>query len=216
MARTPIAPTAQASVLLSSRRRCCICFGLYRDTSLKQGQIAHLDGNSANSSGDNLAFLCFDHHDQYDSETRQSKNFTPLEVKQFRAELHSAIQLAFGGEVAFGEARAVVDPISGHYVREGAYESADLRVQRMADGRFHITGLALWGKGRQYGPHVGELDFVAELKGDTIDYSRAYPDHEQYHVVMRFAGQQLTVKEENWQGIFGMNVNFQGEFQKAS
>ena len=216
VSRKPIAPTTQAAALIRSRRRCCICFGLNRDTSLKQGQIAHLDGNPANSAEDNLAFLCFDHHDQYDSTTRQSKNLTLIEVKQFRAELHAAIELAFGAEVRFGEAHGVVDVVSGHYIREGDYESAEIRVQRMTDGRYHVKGLALWGKRRQNGPHLGELDFIAEIAGNTIEYSSAYPGEKKYHAVLRFTDERLTVAEENWVGTFGMNVRFSGEYEKAS
>jgi len=218
VARKPISPTTEAGVLVKSRRRCAVCFGLNRDTSLKQGQIAHLDANSANSAEDNLAFLCFDHHDQYDSTTRQSKNFTPIEVKKFRAELYAAIDMAFRAEVRFGEAQGVVDPISGHYIRAGDFESADLRIQLMADGRYHISGLALWGKGRQFGPHLGELDFIAEMRADTIEYSSAHPMSEgkRYQAVLRFSEGYLTVTEENSAGNFGMNVNFLGEYEKAT
>jgi hypothetical protein len=211
MAREPISANTQAIILLKSRRRCCICFGLNRDTSLKQGQIAHLDGDSANSAEDNLAFLCFDHHDQYDSTTRQSKNFTPIEVKNFRAELHTAIELAFSTEVRFGEARGPMDQISGHYIRGGDYESAELKVERMADGRYHVFGLALWGKHLEFGPHLGELDFIAPISGDTMEYLR-----EKYHAILRFSNERLMVTEENCVGIFGMNVNFRGEYEKAA
>jgi len=50
-----------------------LCFALKRDSREKKGQIAHLDGSPANHDRDNLALLCFDHHDRYDSETSQSK-----------------------------------------------------------------------------------------------------------------------------------------------
>lgn len=216
MPRIPVQSTSQANVLLRSRRRCCICFGLNRDTSIRQGQIAHLDGNSANSSEDNLAFLCLDHHDQHDSTTRQSKNFTPLEVKQFRSELHAAIKLAFDAEVSFGEARSVVDMIPGHYIRDGEFESAELKVKRLPDGRYHISGLALWGKQREYGPNLGELDFIGEVSGDTIEYSRTYPEGKEYRAWLRFANECLEVTEDNWLGIFGMNVNFSGTYEKST
>ena len=78
----------ETDVMTRSRRRCCICFGLSRDVGVKRGQIAHLDGDRSNSAAENLAFLCFDHHDQYDSRTSQSKNFTISEVKKYREELH--------------------------------------------------------------------------------------------------------------------------------
>ena len=94
MSRKKVTTQMQADVLLKSRRRCCICFGLNRDTSIKQGQIAHLDHNPNNNKEDNLAFLCFDHHDQYDSKTRQSKNLTKLEVLYFKDELISTIRIS--------------------------------------------------------------------------------------------------------------------------
>lgn len=84
-------PTTEAEVLTCSRRRCCICFGLSRDVEVKTGQIAHLDGDNSNSAPDNLAFLCFEHHDQFDSSTSQSKNFTLSEVKKYREELYEKV-----------------------------------------------------------------------------------------------------------------------------
>ena len=217
MTREPVSQGTQAAVLLKSRRRCSICFGINRDTSLKQGQIAHLDGDSANSTEDNLAFLCFDHHDKYDSTTRQSKNFTSAEVKEFRSELHTAIRVAFNSEVHFGEARAVLDAISGQYIRESEYDSADLRVQRTTDGRYHVNGLALWGTRHLAGPHTGQLDFIAEMKGDTIEYVWANRDGKDYRAKLRFSDGQLTVTEDNVVGValFGMNVSFSGEYKKA-
>ena len=193
-----------------------MCFGLNRDTSLRLGQIAHLDGDSANSVEDNLAFLCFDHHDQYDSTTCQSKNLTPIEVKLFRIELYAAIKLAFGAEVYFGEAPAVVDLVSGYYIRGGEYESAEIKIQRMADGRYHLSGFALWGKGRKYGPHTGQLDFIAEMNNETIEYSRAHPNGNWYRAVLRFSDGRLAVAEENSVGMFGMNVSFRGEYEKTT
>lgn len=91
MARRKIPDDIQKDVLVSSRRRCCICYGLNRDLSIKKGQIAHLDGNNKNFKLDNLAFLCFDHHDTFDGTTSQSKNFTVKEVKEYRAELYNDV-----------------------------------------------------------------------------------------------------------------------------
>ena len=87
MPRKKIKVATETHVLTSCRRRCCVCYGLNRDASEKQGQIAHLDRNPENNHNDNLAFLCFDHHDQYDSRTSQSKNLTASEVKHYREEL---------------------------------------------------------------------------------------------------------------------------------
>jgi len=54
---------------------------LFGDATVKQGQIAHLDQDASNNNVSNLAFLCLEHHDQYDSQTSQSKGFTESEVK---------------------------------------------------------------------------------------------------------------------------------------
>lgn len=87
MTRKPINKDIEAAILVESRRRCCICFGLNSDLNLKAGQIAHLDKDNSNNNYDNLAFLCLAHHDQYDSVTSQSKNFTIKEVKKYRDDL---------------------------------------------------------------------------------------------------------------------------------
>lgn len=91
MARKRTSSTTEAEVLSNSRRRCCICFGLNRDLRVKSGQIAHLDKDSLNDAYDNLAFMCLEHHDAYDSSTSQSKNFTRAEVKRYRDELYISI-----------------------------------------------------------------------------------------------------------------------------
>jgi hypothetical protein len=54
--------------------------------------MAHLDQDPANSAAENLAFLCLEHHDQYDSRTSQSKGLTPQEVKCYRVELYQAME----------------------------------------------------------------------------------------------------------------------------
>jgi len=61
------------------------------DLSQKEGQIAHLDQDRSNHSPDNLAWLCFVHHDGYDSKRSQGKGFTEREVKTYREQLWGAI-----------------------------------------------------------------------------------------------------------------------------
>jgi hypothetical protein len=85
--RKPVSSNVAVDVITSSRRRCCICFALRADDSEKRGQIAHLDRDPANSGFDNLAFLCLEHHDDYDSRPSQSKGMTVDEVKRYRTEL---------------------------------------------------------------------------------------------------------------------------------
>lgn len=92
MKRKKTPPNTETEVLTRSARRCCICFGVQMDASAKKGQIAHLDGNPANTDFDNLVFLCMPHHDEYDSTTRQSKGLTSHEVKAYRTLLYEAIR----------------------------------------------------------------------------------------------------------------------------
>ncbi len=86
--RTKVPDSTQAEVLVQSRRRCCVCFGLDRDEAVKKGQIAHLDGDRNNNTPENLAFLCFDHHDEFDSTTSQSKGLQRKELETYREELY--------------------------------------------------------------------------------------------------------------------------------
>lgn len=90
--RRPIPQEILTTILVSSARRCCLCFGLNGDFEQKQGQIAHVDHVSANPSFDNLAFLCLNHHDQYDGQTRQSKGFTIEELKAYRDLLYREVE----------------------------------------------------------------------------------------------------------------------------
>ena len=86
-ARATIPPEVIADVLVTSRRRCYVCFALSNGMAEKRGQVAHLDRNASNSAPDNLVFLCFNHHDQHDSRTSQSKGLTVEELTQYRAQL---------------------------------------------------------------------------------------------------------------------------------
>ncbi|MGA2769567.1 MAG: hypothetical protein ABSG26_02000 [Bryobacteraceae bacterium] len=86
--RKPTPPEIEKIVLTKSRRRCALCFHLDGDTRQKKGQIAHLDHRRAYGIEDNLAWLCLDHHSEYDSVTSQHKNYTIAEVKDARQALY--------------------------------------------------------------------------------------------------------------------------------
>jgi len=89
--RKKIPSDIEAEVLLRSGRRCCLCYGLQRDFSTKQGQIAHIDHDPSNCSARNLVFLCLFHHDAFDSVPRQSKRITETEVLLYRDTLYAAV-----------------------------------------------------------------------------------------------------------------------------
>ena len=84
MMRKRIPKETETAVLTMSGRRCCFCFFLSEMTSQKQGQIAHVNRDPGDFAFDNLAFLCLDHHDAYDSATSQSKGYTTQELKHYR------------------------------------------------------------------------------------------------------------------------------------
>jgi hypothetical protein len=93
MARRPRIPKrVETAVLTRSLRRCCVCFGLHRDETQKQGQIAHLDHDPSNNGLENLVWLCFEHHDQYDSRKSQAKGLTIDEVKTYRRRMYSKLE----------------------------------------------------------------------------------------------------------------------------
>lgn len=99
-------------VLVACRRRCCLCYFLLDDERVRKGQIAHLNRDRAHSDVDNLVYLCFDHHDEYDSITRQAKGLTELEVRTHRDALVALYAEAPVGNA--GAARAgpvVLDPL---------------------------------------------------------------------------------------------------------
>jgi hypothetical protein len=134
---------------------------------LKVGQIAHLDRDNANHAETNLAFLCFGHHDEYDSTSSQRKNFTKGEVKEFREELYSTVNKAFTQQVHFGEiTTSPMDPYAGSWIRVGSTDNgAELKLTPLPDSYegdvlYYVSGLALWGTERPYGPNLGTLEFV--------------------------------------------------------
>lgn len=89
MGRKGISDKTEAQVLTASRRRCCLCYYLDQLTTVRRGQIAHLDRDSSNPAFDNLVFLCLEHHDWYDSRTSQSKGATQAEVRHWRDKLYA-------------------------------------------------------------------------------------------------------------------------------
>lgn len=95
MARKTIPPAIEQTVLIKSRRRCCLCHWLEGETDVKKGQIAHLDSDPSNNDEDNLCFLCLGHHDEYDTIPRQSKGLKLKEVKAYRDELYKEMESQF-------------------------------------------------------------------------------------------------------------------------
>lgn len=114
--RPKLSRDVEREILLRSRRRCCLCYGLSGNFDERIGQIAHIDHNSSNNALDNLAWLCFEHHSLYDSTTRQHKNYQPDELKAHRSRLYAAIATsAILGPDSLGE--YIATESSSHVIR---------------------------------------------------------------------------------------------------
>ena len=119
--RVRIPPDTEVQVFAKSGRRCCLCWGLHRTHQVVQGQIVHLDHDRTNSELKNLAFLCMQHHDQYDSKTSQSKGFSELEVKNYRDKLYAALPQILsiaGNQVASQPAHIRTVPTAADIMQE--------------------------------------------------------------------------------------------------
>jgi hypothetical protein len=66
---------------------------------VKQGQIAHLNRDRSDSDGENLAFMCLEHHDWFDSKTSQSKGASIEEARMHRKELYDELRRRDEAEV---------------------------------------------------------------------------------------------------------------------
>lgn len=85
--RVEIPTEVIAEVLIECRRRCCLCVYLDNDRTQRKGQIAHVNQRRDDKRKVNLAYLCLDHHDDYDGRTSQSKGFTEKELRFYRDKL---------------------------------------------------------------------------------------------------------------------------------
>lgn len=216
MSRKKIPTNIETQVLTQSRRRCCICYGLDKDAKIKKGQIAHLNKNRDDNRLDNLAFLCLLHHDQYDSTTSQSKNLTRNEVREFRKELHNQINEIWKKplEIIENGQTDLAKVISGRYVRERYNEQVELEIMYLGNKRIKVSGLSFWGTKNEYGPNIGELDFEIDLIENKAVYSKTNGS-ELYRIFLEFNGDQIIINEDDVIGQFGMNVTFDGLYDKV-
>ena len=194
--RSGLPSETETKVLLSSRRRCAICFGLNRDASVKQGQIAHLDRDRSNNKLENLTFLCLDHHDQYDSRMSQSKGLKSTELKYYRAELEEALRFAFLAPIELHKDQTAMKEWEGIFRWETANASAELQIFKSAKGApdcYWVSGLAFWGTQNLYGPHTGDFDADAVLKGNRLVLK-----NQDYELSMALTGSGLSYTGDMW------------------
>jgi hypothetical protein len=97
--------TVQDEVLVACRRKCCLCYCLLDEQGPRKGQIAHLNQKREDDRLENLVWLCFDHHDEFDSTTRQSKGLTAGEIRRHRDRMVAELNAKYG-KVPFSAADA--------------------------------------------------------------------------------------------------------------
>lgn len=195
------------------RRRCCMCFSLDRDTRQKNGQIAHIDRVSSNSSIDNLAYLCLEHHNAYDSKMSQSKNYTPHELLSYKAELENYIFTEWNKPILNSEIS--VDVFSGKYSHSRENASADVEIKYIGGNVLQIQGMAFWGTESEFGPNIGELDCIAVLDGNKAIFKDKFHD-EEYILEVTFLGSKISISDNYIMGYYGNGVSFTGEYFKEA
>lgn len=169
--RTQPAAHDATSVLRRSRRRCCICFGLHRDDGVKKGQVAHLDQDRDNNDVDNLAWLCLEHHDDYDSRTSQSKSLQLTEVKAYRSELYDKYSRWEANGSSSQLLRFLAATMSADDMLDGAIKVAaryricpeDLLEEALSEGDYESMDAMRWV------PHVTLLEDMQEWGWLTFD-----------------------------------------------
>jgi hypothetical protein len=211
--RKAITKQVETEVLIRCKRRCAVCYGLNLDTSIRKGQIAHIDKNSANNALDNLVFLCFDHHDEYDSRNSQSKSLTEGEIRHFQDELITNITKTWRESSPFNITPLIdINNFSGHYVREASNVMAELDIRAIGHNQIEVSGLVFWGTDSPSGPNIGQVDFKEVLSDKEllyIDQLSGYVMH------ISFTQKGLLVEEKNIPRQSGMGFSFAGEFRRS-
>lgn len=198
-------------LLNKCRRRCCMCYSLDRDNRQKNGRIVYLDSNTKNDSIDNLAYLCLDHHNAFESRMSQSKNYTSGELFSYKTELERYIFTEWNKPILSSEIE--VDVFSGKYSHSRDNASADIEIKYIGGNILQIQGMALWGTNSDGGPNIGILDCVAELKGTKAIFRDKYHDDE-YVLELTFLGSKISVTDNYIMGYYGNGVSFNGEYNK--
>lgn len=174
--RPKIPPEIVADIVTACRRRCCLCFALRSDVGERAGQIAHLDHDPSNNAPDNLAFLCLDHREEYDSRTSQSKGLTIQELKRYRAELTAEMARRAPGPGSEGP-RGPTQIAAAVYLGPGAVQiSGPQAVNVRGPDAITIVGPAIHSPGSESGrsvapgPSAGQ--YPPELGVDTLPMER--------------------------------------------
>ncbi|MCP5061383.1 MAG: hypothetical protein GY936_02845 [Ignavibacteriae bacterium] len=142
----------------------------------------------------------------------QSKSLTVNEIKNFKCELENYIIDNWNKTIIDSEPLKV-DIFTGTYSRWNEYESSDLEVTYLGGNKIHVKGNALYGKTKEFGPNIGQIDFITEIKINKATFiDKLF--NEEYKLELEFLGDKLIADEKYVIGYFGMNVSFEGEYYK--
>ena len=85
--RKNISQNTSADVIFKSHNSCCVC-----QNGKKGDHIHHIDGDPSNNDFNNLAYLCFDHHNQATITNSLSKKLSPRAITQFRDDWYRQVE----------------------------------------------------------------------------------------------------------------------------
>lgn len=206
--RKAIPPHTVDLLFARCRRRCCMCYSLERDNKMKNLQIAHINRDASNNTIENLAALCLEHHNQYDSIMRQSKNFTPTELKRYKTELETYIEIEWNKPMPLND-KISTDIFTGFYSYSSYDREANLDIKYIGGNVLKVSGLALYGTETKEAPHTGDLDFVVTLNGTKAIFTDEF-DNQSCGIEITFLGDRISVVDNYPFGYFGANVSFNG------
>lgn len=162
--------------MVRARRRCCICFHLESDLSVKELQIAHLDRDRTNNAPQNLVGLCLPHHDDYDAHRRQTRNYTAGEVRIYRDALDAVLAKRHETLVMNSTIRADSAQLSSASILGRVVDAYDRAAAGMETGE-RANGIALKHLARVALQEEGDFPAATEALLSTVRLATKYdPD----------------------------------------
>jgi hypothetical protein len=132
---------------------------------------------------------------------------------------------ATSAHVSLSQLLANRDRYAGSYTRvsnDKGVECAKITITPVPGGLtekppYAVAGQAFWGLHRASGPNMGEITFIASMENNVIEHAEASTcSHNTHTIRLVFESDKcLRVEEENWGGMYGMNVSFIGEYERS-
>ena len=115
------------------------------------------------------------------------------------------------------------DPFAGSYTRiDSGQNSAELTLTPLPDSyeedvQYYVSGLAIWGADRPYGPNLGTIELVGRMTDERqIIHCETFGEN-QTVTTLSFAGDGVVTVREETRGVgaYGMHVTFEGTYQRG-